>query len=505
MDTTELTKSEPFGLEHDIVDETALERTAARLREAEVVLPTFAQLADPELIPDRIKERLAGVGPDDADPLNLFRVHWFNAGNRRETVDVPEHLVLPKSLTGVDATIVIALGDRFPMIGAHKVLAAYGCLAPRVVTGRFDPTRHRAVWPSTGNYCRGGVAISRLMRCRGVAVLPEGMSRERFAWLEDWVADSEDVIRTPGVESNVKEIYDRCHELELDPVNFIFNQFAEFGNHIVHYASTGRALARVFDSLAAGRPELRLRAFVSATGSAGTIGAGDYLKEAYGSLTVACEALECPTMLYNGFGEHNIQGIGDKHIPLIHNVLATDVALAVSDSATDQLGVLFSSEAGRTYLAGRRAVPVRVVEELRSLGLSSICNVLGAIKTARYYGMGPDDVIVTVATDGAAMYGTERELALEKYFPDGFDAVSAGEAFGQHLLGAGTDHLLELTLPERERIFNLGYYTWVEQQGVSIDAFESRRDQAFWRGIRTVVSDWDALIDELNARVGAGR
>jgi len=495
--------AESFGLEHDIVDEAALDRTAARFREAGIVLPTFAQLAEPGLAPDAARARLDDVGPDDADPANLFRVHWFNAANRRDTVDVPEYLVLPKSLTGVDATIVVALGDRFPMIGAHKVLAAYGCLAPRIVTGQFDPTAHKAIWPSTGNYCRGGVAISRLMRCRGVAVLPEGMSQERFTWLEHWVDDPEDIIRTPGVESNVKEIYDRCHELAEDPDNFILNQFAEFGNHIVHYAATGRALGRVFEALAAGRPDLRLRAFVSATGSAGTIGAGDYLKDEYGSLTVAVEALECPTMLYNGFGEHNIQGIGDKHIPLIHNVLATDVALAVSDVATDELGVLFAHDTGREYLAGRRGVPEGVVEGLQWLGLSSICNVLGAIKVAKHYGMGPDDVIVTVATDGAAMYGSERELALAKHFPDGFDAVSAGEAFGQHLLGAGTDHLLELGTRDRERIFNLGYYTWVEQQGVSIEAFEARRDQAFWRGIRSVVTEWDGLIDELNERVGS--
>jgi cysteine synthase len=492
----------PFGLEHDIVDEAALDRTAARFREAGIVLPTFAQLTDPGLAPDAIRARLGGVEPDDADPMNLFRVHWFNASNRRGLVEIPEHLVLPKSLTGVDATIVVALGDRFPMIGAHKVLAAYACLAPRVVTGRFDPTRDRAVWPSTGNYCRGGVAISRLMGCRGVAVLPEGMSRERFAWLEHWVEERDDIVRTPGVESNVKEIYDRCHELAGDPENVILNQFAEFGNHIVHYAATGRALARVFESLASENEELRLRAFVSATGSAGTIGAGDYLKETFGSLTVAVEALECPTMLCNGFGEHNIQGIGDKHIPLIHNVLATDVALAVSDVATDSLGVLFSHEIGHSYLVGRRSVPLGVVEGLRSLGLSSICNVLGAIKVAKHFEMGPDDVIVTVATDGASMYGSERDFALAKHFPEGFDHVSAGEAFGQHLLGVGTDNLLELTSRDRQRIFNLGYFTWVEQQGVSIEAFEARRDQSFWRGIRFVVPEWDALIGELNERVG---
>jgi cysteine synthase len=483
-----------------LVDEPASEETVARLREARVELPTFAQLADPRLIPSRIHEQLAGVGPDDVHPLNLFRVHWYNGANRRGLVDVPDHLELPSELTGVDARIVILLGDRFPLIGAHKVLAAYGCLAPSLVTGHFDPTRQRAVWPSTGNYCRGGVAISRLMRCRGVAVLPEGMSRERFAWLEQWVTDPGDIVRTPGTESNVKEIYDKCKELSADPDNVVFNQFSEFGNHLVHYLATGAALERVFAALLDGEPRLRLRAFVSATGSAGTIAAGDYLKERFGSLTVAAEALECPTLLRNGFGEHNIQGIGDKHVPLIHNVMATDVALAVSDRATDRLGVLFGTPVGRAHLRGR-GVTDGVLEELPSLGLSSICNLLGAIKVAKHYGLGPDDVVLTVATDGAALYDTERELAQHRYFADGFDEVAAAEVFGEHLLGAATDNLRELTWEERERIFNLGYFTWVEQQGVSIEDFEARRDPAFWVRLRGQIADWDTRIDELNARV----
>jgi cysteine synthase len=402
----------------------------------------------------------------------------------------------------VEARIVVALGDRFPMIRAHKVLAAYGCLAPRVVTGGFDPTRQRAVWPSTGNYCRGGVAISRLMGCRGVAVLPEGMSRERFAWLERWVSDPEDIIRTPGTESNVKEIYDECKVLATDPDNVVFNQFAEFGNHVAHYLVTGSALARLFESLHAEEPELQLRAFVAATGSAGTIGAGDYLKERYCSLAVACEALECPTMLRNGFGEHNIQGIGDKHIPLIHNVLGTDVALAVSDRATDRLGVLFGSDVGRRYLGDRRGVPERTLAGLDSLGLSSICNVLGAIKLAKHYGLGSTDVVLTVATDGAAMYASERELALAEHFPAGFDELAAAETFGEHLLGATTDNLRELTFEERMRIFNLGYFTWVEQQGVSIHDFLARREPSFWKRIQGQTEDWDVLIEEFNARTG---
>ncbi len=486
----------------DAVDAQVLERTAARFRELGVALPTFAQLARPERIPAAVSRLLAGVEPDAAHPLNLFRVHWFNDATRAGLAAAPEHVVLPRELTGVDAPIVVALGDRFPMIRAHKVLAAYGCLVPRLVTGRFDPTRDRAVWPSTGNYCRGGVAISRLLGCRGVAVLPEGMSRERFAWLEEWVSDPADVIRTPGTESNVKEIYDACRELALDPRNVVLNQFSELGNYLAHSHVTGVALERVVESLQAERPSLRLRAFVSATGSAGTIAAGDYLKERHGSLVVAAEALECPTLLANGFGEHNIQGIGDKHVPLIHNVLNTDVALAVSDRATDRLGLLLGSDVGRAYLARRRGVPAAVLEQLPSLGLSSICNVLGAIKVAKHFGLGEDDVVATVATDGAAMYASERELALERYFAGAFDEVAAAEVFGEHLLGATTDHLRELTHEERQRIFNLGYFTWVEQQGVPLEEFEARRRPAFWEGVRARAAAWDALIDELNARTG---
>jgi cysteine synthase len=491
-----------LGLTHEQADPETLARAVEHLKEARVALPTFTQLAHPELIADRVRDALAGVGPDEPHPLNLFRVHWHNGADRSSFAPVPEHVVLPPELTGVEAKIVVALGNRFPLIGAHKVLAAYGCLAPRLVTGRFDPARDRAVWPSTGNYCRGGVAISRLLGCHGVAVLPEGMSRERFAWLEQWVVSPDDVIRTPGTESNVKEIYDACHELAEDPDNVILNQFAEFGNHIAHYLATGAALERIFEALAAREPGLRLRAFVSATGSAGTIAAGDFLKERFGSETVAVEAAECPTMLRNGFGEHNIQGIGDKHIPLIHNVLNTDVALAVSDRATDRLGVLFSSAAGRRYLTDRRGVDTGTIKALPALGLSGICNVLGAIKVAKHYRLGPADVVVTVATDGDSMYASEHELALAKYFPRGFDEVAAGEVFGEHLLGATTDDLLELTSVDRERIFNLGYYTWVEQQGISLEEFEARRQPAFWTGIHELARDWDALIDEVNERTG---
>ncbi|MGH2637516.1 MAG: pyridoxal-phosphate dependent enzyme [Actinomycetota bacterium] len=485
----------------DQTDASVEERTVRRFREAGIALPTFEQLTEPSRIPGRIRDALAAVDPDAADPLNLFRLHWYNDASRRGIADVPEHVVLPSSLTGVDARIVVALGDRFPMIGAHKVLAAYACLVPRLVAGGFDPTRHRAVWPSTGNYCRGGVAISRIMGCRGVAVLPEGMSRERFEWLERWVADPADVIRTPGVESNVREIYDECKRLAEDPSNVILNQFSEYPNHLVHELVTGRALAHVFESVREREPGLRLRAFVSASGSAGTLGAGDHLKERYGAAIVAAEALECPTLLRNGFGEHNIQGIGDKHVPLIHNVMNTDVVADVSDRDTDALNVLFNTAEGRDHLRGRGVDGVTVAA-LDSFGLSSICNVLAAIKTARLMGMGQEDVVVTVATDGAAMYRTEVEKVIARDFPDGFRAGEAAETFETALQDPGTADVLRLTREDRERVFNLGYFTWVEQQGVSVENFVARRDPAFWVGLRGSVPEWDEAIRAFNARTG---
>jgi len=501
-----------LGLETSIVDGAVHANTVRRFREARILLPTFAELAEPERIPREIQEKLLAVDPGTAHPLNLFRIHWHNDGlpgdgHARGFRPVPHHLVLPPSLTGVAAKIVLLLADRFPMISAHKVLASYGCLVPRLVTGQFDPTRHRAIWPSTGNYCRGGVAVSRILGCKSAALLPEGMSRERFEWLARWVEDPADIVRTPGTESNVKEIYDRCAELAEDPANIIFNQFREFGNYLAHSLCTAPAVGRVFEALRdeaarAGGPEPRLRAWVSATGSAGTLAAGDTLKERYGSQTVAVEALECPTLLYNGFGEHNIQGIGDKHIPFIHNVMATDFATAVSDRATDELFLLFNTEMGRRVLAGRCDLSPGEVAGLGRLGLSGICNLLAAIKLARYLDLGPGDVVATVATDGAELYGSEREKILARSFPRGFGELAAAETFGRHLLGAATDHLLELSHRDRERIFNLGYYTWVEQRGVSVEDFAARRNQAFWRDLAALMPAWDALIDELNRETG---
>src|SRR5918995_940410 len=367
LDDRRVSREGVMRFEPQVVDREKRLSAVKRLRELNVTLPTFDELARPTRA---AAESVDAVGPDEPRPENLRRVHWHNDERREGVVDVPGHVVLPRSLTGVKAPIVVLLGRRFPMIGAHKVLAAYACLVPRLVTGQFDPAIHKAVWPSTGNYCRGGVAISRILGCRGVAVLPAGMSRERFDWLERWVLDKSDIVRTPGTESNVKEIYDKCAELARAPENVILNQFSEFGNYLVHFLCTGRALGAIFEHLRRRDPALRLAALVAATGSAGTIAAGDYLKANYGTSIVAVEALECPTMLYNGYGEHNIQGIGDKHIPLIHNVMNTDVVVGVSDAASDALNQLFGSNAGRSYLGRHRAIDPEVIRQFDNIGIS---------------------------------------------------------------------------------------------------------------------------------------
>ncbi len=480
----------------------AREAAVRRARERGMRLPTIAQLAGHEAIPDPIYQRLQDVDPQAPDPLNLWRVHWRNAAGGRGHCDVPEHLVLPGELTGADCPIVVLLGENFPMIGAHKVLPAYAGLVTLLVSGGFDVERHRAIWPSTGNYCRGGVAISRILGCDGIAVLPEGMSRERYAWLERWVSDPSHIVRTYGTESNVKEIYDKCNELAESEENIILNQFSAFSNYMVHYACTGTAAESVIQHVRTRDADARPVAFVSATGSAGTIAAGDYLKKRYGTRIAAVEALECPTMLEGGYGEHNIQGIGDKHIPLIHNVMNTDFVIGISDEATDRLNVVFNSDDSRPRLAAALGIDEDLAGALPSLGISGLANVAASIRLARNMNYGAQDIVVTIATDNAGLYVTEQQSARERYFPEGIgddDIVRTVEDF----LRARDDwNVVETTARDRRRIFNLGYYTWVEQQGVSVEEFDRRRDQSFWNGVADSAERWDEEIRAFNADAG---
>ena len=474
-----------------------VEKTAKYFKEKGVVLPTISELRNPHSISDEIKNKVLKLDKDAMDPANLFRVHWFNKRDHSQFLDVPEHIVLPSEFTGVEAKIIVNLGRYFPLITAHKVLAAYGCLLPRILNGTFDYTKHKAVWPSTGNYCRGGVAISKILGFKSVAILPEGMSKERFNWLEKWVEDKNDIIKTTGTESNVKEIYDACNELEKDKNNDIINQFDEYYNYATHRAITGSSFEKSFLKVKADS-NLKARFYVSASGSSGTLAAGDYLKENLNAQIAVVEAIECPTLLYNGYGEHNIQGIGDKHVPLIHNVMNSDYVVGVSDEATNNLNLLFNSDEGKAYLTNRRGLNSEFVARLPEFGFSSIANIIASIKLAKKMKLTKDDAIITVATDGADLYETELAKT-KKQFSKIYDQITCAEIFAKNFDAISVDHTLELSQIDKERIFNLGYYTWVEQQVTSLKEFEDRRNQSFWDKHYKDMISLDEKIKEFNS------
>lgn len=465
-----------------------------RVREKNIIIPTFAQMRNPKLIPNEIKEQLSKIGLWDVHPRNLFRITWRNQpkefGGGFGGVNYFE---LPSSLTGVPARIIGIVGKWFPT-GAHKVGAAFGCLVPRLVTGQFDPIHQKAVWPSTGNYCRGGAYDSALLGCESIAILPEGMSKERFDWLKQIAGE---IIATPGTESNVKEIFDKCNELRRSGQDLvIFNQFDEFGNYIWHYDVTGHAIAEVLKKELGKDDEFRGVALT--TGSAGTIACGDYLKSLYpNSKIAASEALQCPTLINNGFGAHRIEGIGDKHVPWVHNVYNTDLVTAIDDVAVTNIARLFNEKVGQQYLI-KKGVPRSAVAKLDLMGFSGIANMLSAIKMAKYYEMTEKDVLVVMFTDSMELYGSRiveyREEAGE------LDKFGAAEIYARDLMGETTNNMLELTYPERKRVHNLKYYTWVEQQGKTYEEIQAQwYDPTYWAGFRDQADEIDVLIEEFNA------
>ena len=470
-----------------------LERTLQRVRERKIIIPTLAQQRDPSLIPDDIQNRLKDIGLWDLHPLNLFRITWHNEPKPFGGLfgDV-NYLEFPSSFTGTKARVVALVGKWFPC-GVHKVGAAFGCLVPRLVTGQFDPTTQKAVWPSTGNYCRGGAYDSHLLACKSVAILPEGMSKERFDWLRN-VAD--EVIATPGTESNVKEIFDKCWELRRSGEDLmIFNQFEEFGNYLWHYLISGNAMEQVSRKLLG--PKGQIAGFASATGSAGTIAAGDYLKQKFpGMKIIASEALQCPTLLNNGFGAHRIEGIGDKHVPWVHNVKNTDFVTAIDDNAVVNLARLFNEPAGKQHLIDS-GFDADFVNQLDLLGFSSISNLVSAIKVAKYNELTENDSVLTVLTDSMELYQSRLSEMHEELGEYHKENAIADEA--RYLQAITTDNMEELGYQERKRIHNLKYYTWVEQQGRTYnEIMDQWYDPDYWLEVQTQQPEIDALIEEFN-------
>ncbi len=477
--------------------EDRLERAAGRAKERGIVVPTFAQMMNPASIPEGIRERLGQIGLWDVDPLNLFRISWKN-----EPIETGggfggvNYIEFPSSLTGVDARILALVGKWFPT-GTHKVGAAFGCLVPTLVTGQFDPTTQKAVWPSTGNYCRGGAYDSALLGAHSVAILPEGMSKERFDWLANIAGE---VIKTPGSESNVKEIFDKTWELrESGEDLMIFNQFEQFGNYLWHYQVTGHAMLEVLEQELG--PEDQFRGITLTTGSAGTIGSGDFMKQQFpGSKIAAGEASQCPTLLENGFGAHRIEGIGDKHVPWIHNVKNTDMVIDLDDNMVVHLARLFNEGAGRSYLASQR-VPEATIEQLDLLGFSGIANLSMAIKFSKYYELGSSDVVITVLTDSMDLYQSRLEEMRQEHGE--YTDLDAAADFARYLMGLTTENLLELRYTDRRRIHNLKYFTWVEQQGRTYEEIMAQwYDRKYWTDMQEQVTEIDERIQEFNARVG---
>lgn len=461
-----------------------------------IILPTYAQMANPTMIPESIKQELKKIGRDEVHSRNLFRVNWENepveSGGGFTGIN---HLIIPFELSGTRARIIGLAGKFFPT-GAHKVGAAFSCLAPTLVSGQFNPEASMAVWPSTGNYCRGGAYISRLLACKSIAILPREMSRERFKWLEE-VAD--ETIATPGSESNVKEIFDKCHELkaERDANVFIFNQFDQMPNHLWHHEVTGVAMEKLFKQLAG--PQSRMAGICLSSGSAGTLGAASYIRKLFpGSKLAVSEALQCPTLTNNGFGAHRIEGIGDKHVPWVHNMRDTDMVIAIDDEHTIRLLRLFNEEAGREYLS-TRDVPADTLDRIDLLGISGICNLLTAIKFAKYYELDEEDVVITVFTDSESMYSSRlKELRQERGIYTRENAI----ADYQLLNGVGIDHTHELSYQDKKRIHNLKYYTWVEQQGKTYDEINAQWYQKdYWNKIYESRKKLDKMIEEFNQEV----
>ena len=475
-----------------------LENTIKRCRERDIIIPTYGEMAQPEKIPRGIKDELRDIGLWDLHPRNLFRITWKNepvklGGGFGEV----NYMEIPRALTGVEARIFMLIGKFFPT-GSHKVGATFGPLVEKLVKGEFDPTCQKALWPSTGNYCRGGAYDSVLLACPSIAVLPEGMSQERFDWLKEVGSE---IYATPGSESNVKEVYDKTKELKAHRPDeiVVLNQFEEFGNSVWHYVCTGPAMEEVY--LREISSKGKLMGLCLTQGSAGTLGSGEYLKEKFPTIKIAAaEALQCPTLLYNGYGEHRIEGIGDKHVPWIHNLKNMDMVIGIDDEACMSLLRLFNEPKGREYLKKQEISP-EIVDRLDLLGISGIANLLGCIKMAKYYEMNKNDIIVSLTTDSMELYGSRIHEARKKYGE--YTEIKAAIDFQKCLLGQTMDWMQELTYWDRRRMHNLKYFTWVEQQGKSVDELNDQwYDDSYWTDRLQSYKKWDELIREFNEKTG---
>ncbi len=450
--------------------------------------PTFEEMLYPDKIdPDTRRMALEAAKTDPLSPWNLYNITW------RNTEGKIYHIVLPRELTGVDANIVVMYSKDFPT-RSHKVGATYSVTMEHQLKGDIEPGKHTLVWPSTGNYGIGGAYVGPRMGFDSLVILPELMSRERFEQIERYGAT---YVKTPGCESNVKEIYDKANELRKDPKNRIMNQFEEFGNYRFHYYCTGNSAIEVAGELAErGIGNGKIAGITSAMGSAGTIAAGERIKQEFpDALTIGVEPIQCPTLYRNGYGGHDIQGIGDKHVTWIHNVCEMDAIMCIDDIESKKGLELLTQEAGWKIMTERYGIPEASVREMSEvMGISGVCNVLAAIKTAKFYGLGPDETVFTIATDTMDRYHSVMQQLDETYGP--MDEMEAAVRLGSIFHGAKLDWIREGTRHAQQCWFNLKYYTWVEQQGKTVDELDAQRDPAYWLAQQSKIEEIDRLLRE---------
>jgi len=454
--------------------------------------PTYEEMLHPATIDEGIRRRAMAASEDPLNEINLYNINWRDEGGK------PYYVVLPRELTGVDANIVAIYSREFPT-GSHKVGATYSVTMETQLAGDIKPGKSTLVFPSTGNYGIGGAWVGPRMGYDTLVVLPELMSQERFQKIASYGAK---YVKTPGCESSVKEIYDKCKELRKNPSIKVLNQFETMANYRFHYYVTGNTVVELMALLKdKGIGDGTCAALVSAMGSGGTIAAADRLKQAFpGSRTVGLEPIQCSTLYNNGYGDHDIQGIGDKHVTWIHNVRNMDAVMCVDDMDSKMGLQLLTDPAGMDYLVKAVGIEPKLVEDLSTMfGISGVCNIIGAIKTAKYYRMGPKDTIVTILTDAIDRYRTVMADLATRF--GAFDRAQAAQRWGI-FQDVTTDYVQEGTMLNKDRWFNLKYYTWVEQQGKTVEGLNAQRSQSWWEAEQAKVAEVDRRLAQ--ARDSAG-
>ncbi len=442
--------------------------------------PTYEEMLCPEKINPEVRERaLRALKENELDPINLFNITWKDENNKVRTV------VLPKELTGVDANIVVMLGNGYPS-GSHKVGPAYATLIEGCVDGEIVPGEHTILGPSTGNFGIGVAYICRLMGYRAIVIMPDNMSKERYERIRKYGAELD---LTPGTESDVILTLQRTYQLKKNPKNKPLAQFELLPNYRFHRYVTGNSAIEAVKDVGNGR----IACFISAPGSAGTLGAGDQIKKVFPEAkVVALEPYECSTLANGGRGQHRIEGIGDKMCTLIHNVLNTDfVALIYDDSCVQGLKVFQDG----TDVLVKMGVKREVAENLRNFfGISSICNIIGSIKMAKYLRLGPDDNVVTIATDGFDRYPSILK-DLEQRVLEINDTVL--ERWARDIfLKADESEIYDFRRSEaKERLFRQKEQDWLPF-GYTKEYLDSMKDPEFWEREYSLVEEYDKKILE---------